>query len=195
VLQTERVSIAAVDGLLVSDRPSLTQQIGRYVQYSASKIDDVELKIERLRTLDIFALRDRWKQLYGHAAPHYMRHEFLLRAVAYQIQVEMFGGLSAQTKRRLRQIADELRKGKESDLFTSPKIKPGTKLIRSWKDETHIVTALEIGFEWKRKRFNSLSEIARKITGTRWNGLLFFGVKRRPSGNKNALKRTEAANA
>ncbi len=61
------------------------------------------------------------------------------------------------------------------------RIKPGTKLIRVWQDTTHTVTVLADGFEWQGRRYRSLSVIARTITGTRWNGLVFFGVKSRLS--------------
>jgi hypothetical protein len=141
----------------------------------------IEGEIAKLRSLAIAELKQRWLQLYKNPAPKYFRREFLIRAIAYQLQVETFGGLSAETKRKLRQIAEALREGTEPALTAAPRIKPGTKLIRSWKGETHIVTALDQGFEWKRRRYESLSEVARAITGTRWNGLLFFGVKRRPA--------------
>jgi plastocyanin len=66
------------------------------------------------------------------------------------------------------------------------RIKPGTKLIRVWQGKTHTVTALADGFEWQGSRYRSLSEIARTMTGTRWNGLVFFGVKSKASNSKAA---------
>lgn len=160
------------------------------------KSDDDAIQIEKeiatLRTLSIGALKERWRELFKNPAPKYFRREFLIRAIAYQLQVDRFGGLSPETKRRLRQIAEALREGAEPALTSVPRIKPATKLIRSWKGETHIVTALDQGYEWKRKRYESLSEVARAITGTRWNGLLFFGVKRRPAKPLRPRKKTSA---
>jgi plastocyanin len=115
--------------------------------------------------------------------------------MAYRMQVEMLGGLSPRAERKLRQVAEAKQAGDKSFITLSPRIKPGTKLIRVWQDKTHTVTALHDGFEWQGSRYRSLSEVARSITGTRWNGLIFFGVKPRPSSNKNARNRPEVANA
>jgi hypothetical protein len=65
-------------------------------------------------------------------------------------------------------------------------IRPGTQMLRQWKDRTHTVTALNDGFEWNGRTYRSLSAIAREITGTNWNGYVFFGIKRPSPGNKNA---------
>jgi hypothetical protein len=148
----------------------------------------IEKKITSLRDLELSILRERWAEFYPNPAPIHLRREFLIKAIAYQMQVRLFGGLKPETKRKLREIASSLREGKPDSFLTAPKIKPGTKLIRSWKGENHIVTALESGFAWKRKHYESLSEVARAITGTRWNGLLFFGVKRRMTKQSGARK-------
>jgi hypothetical protein len=148
----------------------------------------IEKKITSLRDLELSALRERWAEFYPQPAPVHLRREFLIKAIAYQMQARLFGGLKPETKRKLREIADSLREGKPDSFLTAPKIKPGTKLIRSWKGENHVVTALESGFAWKRKHYESLSEVARAITGTRWNGLLFFGVKRRTTKQSGARK-------
>jgi Protein of unknown function (DUF2924) len=66
------------------------------------------------------------------------------------------------------------------------RIKPGTQMIRQWQNTTHTVTALAEGFEWNGRTYKSLSAVANAITGTNWNGFAFFGIKRAPSGNKNA---------
>jgi DUF2924 family protein len=155
-------------------------------------VDPETLKIEiaRLRDLDVPELRNRWLELYGRPAPKTFRRNLLVRGLAYQMQVEVYGGLSTATKRRLRETADAVRAGREGAVGTGVRIKPGTRLIRVWQDKTHTVTALIDGFEWDGARYGSLSEIARSITGTRWNGLVFFGVKPRPAANKNARGRS-----
>jgi hypothetical protein len=151
-------------------------------------IDDVALnaEIERLPALSLLELRNRWKTLFGHPAPKSLRRNFLARAVAYQMQVEAYGGLSVATKRRLREIADAVRNGDANAALGSNRIKPGTQMIRQWQNTTHTVTALAEGFEWNGRNYKSLSAVANAITGTNWNGFAFFGIKRAPSWNKNA---------
>ncbi len=151
-------------------------------------IEDVALESEigRLPSLSLLELRHRWQTLFGHPAPKSLRRNFLARAVAYQMQVEAYGGLSAATKRRLREIANAARNGDANAILASSRVKPGTQMIRQWQNTTHTVTALAEGFEWNGRTYKSLSAVANAITGTSWNGFSFFGIKRAPSGNKNA---------
>jgi Protein of unknown function (DUF2924) len=151
-------------------------------------IDDAALEAEigRLPDLSLLELRNRWKTLFGHPAPKSLRRNFLARAVAYQMQVEVYGGLSVATKRRLREIASAVRNGDANAVLGSSRIKPGTQMIRQWQGTTHTVTALVEGFEWNGWTYKSLSAVANAVTGTNWNGFVFFGIKQAPSGNKNA---------
>jgi hypothetical protein len=146
----------------------------------------LETEIERLPNLSLLELRQRWKMLFGHPAPKSLRRTFLARAVAYQMQVEAYGGLSVATKRRLREIANAVRNGDANAIPGSSRIRSGTQMIRQWQNTTHTVTALAEGFEWNGRAYKSLSAVANAITGTKWNGFAFFGIKRAPSGNKNA---------
>src|SRR6267142_971353 len=151
-------------------------------------IDDAALETEigRLPALSLPELRNRWKALFGHPAPKSLRRNFLARAVAYQMQVEVYGGLSAATKRWLREIVDAVQNDDANAALGSSRIKPGTQMIRQWQNTIHTVTALAEGFEWNGCTYKSLSAVANAITGTNWNGFAFFGVKRAPSSNKNA---------
>jgi len=146
----------------------------------------LEAEIGRLPELSLLELRHRWKTLFGHPAPKSLRRNFLARAVAYQMQVEAYGGLSVATKRRLREIAHAVRNGDANAMLGSGRIKPGTQMIRQWQNTSHTVTAFVDGFEWNGRTYKSLSAVANAITGTNWNGFAFFGIKRAPSGNKNA---------
>src|SRR6266481_3998219 len=146
----------------------------------------LETEIGRLPSLSLLELRNRWKTLFGHPAPKSLRRNFLARAVAYQMQVEAYGGLSAATKRRLREISNAIRNSEANAIPGSSRIKPGTQMIRQWQNTTHTVTALAERFEWNGRTYKSLSAVANAITGTNWNGFSFFGIKRAPSGNKNA---------
>src|SRR6202040_1245445 len=113
-------------------------------------IKDVTLEAEigRLPALSLLELRNRWKTLFGHPAPKSLRRNFLARAVAYQMQFEAYGGLSVATKRRLREIANAARNGDDNATLGSSRFKPGTQMIRQWRNTTHTVTALAEGFEW-----------------------------------------------
>lgn len=146
----------------------------------------LEAEIGRLPALSLLELRNRWKMLFGHSAPKSLRRNFLARAVAYQMQVEAYGGLSGGTKRRLREIANAVRNGDGNSMLGSTRIRTGTQMIRQWQNTTHTVTAVAEGFEWNGRTYKSLSAVANAITGTNWNGFAFFGVKRAPPGNKNA---------
>jgi len=146
----------------------------------------LEAEIGRVPNLSLLEHRHRWQALFGHPAPKSLRRNFLARAVAYQMQVEAYGGLSVATKRRLREIASAVRNGDANAIPASSRIKPGTQMIRQWQNTTHTVTALAEGFEWNGRTYKSLSAVANAITGTNWNGFAFFGIKRAPSGNKNA---------
>jgi hypothetical protein len=138
----------------------------------------LEAEIARLGDLGPAELRARWVELYGSPAPKYFRRDLLVRALAYQMQVKIYGGLSEATKRRLREIAGAARDGTFDEADLEPRIRPGTKLIRTWKKATHEVMVLQDGFAWKGKRYTSLSTIAKTITGTSWNGWTFFGINR-----------------
>jgi hypothetical protein len=122
-------------------------------------------------------LKAMWRELTGTEPPPYNR-TFLVKRLAYRLQELAFGGLSPQAERRLDDLADELdgkKKTKPKDM-TAPIA--GTKLIREWQGVLHEVTALAEGFEWQGRRYQSLSAVARAITGTRWNGPLFFGLRK-----------------
>jgi len=98
--------------------------------------------------------------------------------LAYRTQEIAYGGLKPATRAELRRIARAIENSSYStDQIRKPRVKPGTRIFRQWRGETHEVVVTESGFEYRRARYNSLSEIARKITGTRWSGPAFFGLK------------------
>jgi hypothetical protein len=117
-----------------------------------------------------------WRRLWGSEVPRYASREFLVRAVAYGLQAEVYGGLDAQTLRLLKKAGQP--NGKQSRTPPS-RLGKGSKLFREWHGEVHEVLVLEKGFAWRGETYSSLSAIARAITGTNWNGWAFFGLKRR----------------
>ena len=135
-----------------------------------------------LKTTPTPALRTQWRALFGSEPPPYNRR-FLESRLAYRIQELAFGGLKPETVRRLDALADAIEAG------TLKKRRPdrsrpiaGTKLIREWKGVEHAVTVRVDGYDYAGVPFKSLSAIARSITGTRWNGLVFFGLKSAGAG-------------
>ena len=153
---------------------------------SAEAIKDMDEEIGRLPDLPYPELKERWRKLFGVAAPKHISRQLLVKAIAYRMREKVLGGLSPETKRRLREIAAAIKEGREDSLYIGPRIKPGTRLVRAWQGKTHIVDVLPDGFSWNGSKHSSLSAIAKAITGTNWNGYVFFGVKRRPAHNKNA---------
>ena len=146
----------------------------------------LEAEIARLPDLGHDELRKRWKLLFGRPAPKSLRRKFMARAVAYQTQVAAYGGLSAATKRRLREIAMAVSNGDRTGVFSGVQIKPGTQLVRQWQKTTHTVMVLDEGFALDGRTYKSLSAVAKAITGTKWNGYAFFGIKRATRANKAA---------
>ena len=139
-------------------------------------------QLATLNTMKLEQLREKWLDLYGSDPPQYKR-QFLIKRLAYRIQEVFYGGLSETAKARLKQVAQEdpvPRVGRRiSDHPQSQNgILPGTRFVRIWKDRRYEVLAHENGFEYEGRIFRSLSAVAREITGTRWNGRLFFGLKK-----------------
>src|SRR4051812_27619777 len=126
------------------------------------------------------ALSELWQQLFTTDPPLGMRKELMVQFLAYRIQEQEFGALSDSSHRRLRELATTIEGSSDFPVSQRPAIKPGTRLIRQWKDQIHIVNVEEGNYEYRDARYESLSEIARLITGTRWSGPLFFGLKIKP---------------
>jgi len=123
------------------------------------------------------ALSELWRQLFKTDPPLRMRKELMLQFVAYRMQEREFGALSNSSHRRLRELANAIEGNSNARVSQRPTIKPGTRFIRQWKDQVHVVNVEEGNYEYRGARYDSLSEIARLITGTRWSGPLFFGLK------------------
>ncbi|MEM7222742.1 MAG: DUF2924 domain-containing protein [Pseudomonadota bacterium] len=133
-------------------------------------------KLKALEGMTYDELRSEWRRLYRAQPPKRVARDFLVLGVAWKIQELVYGGLGAATKRRLADMAKSMEQ--DGDLARSriARLKPGAKLMREWRGETHTVLVLEDGFEWQGNRCRSLSVIARKITGTHWSGPRFFGL-------------------
>jgi hypothetical protein len=105
----------------------------------------------------------------------------MLPILAYYLQAQEFGGLSEASVRRLRKLAATFEANPNAVVSNRPPIKPGTRLVREWKEQVHVVEVETKGYAYRGSRYENLSEIARLITGTRWSGPLFFGLRTKPS--------------
>jgi len=130
----------------------------------------VNEEVRGLDGLDLFALRSIWAARFG-APPTLRSAEMLRRILAWRIQATAFGGPTAETHR-------ELRRSRASSMEV---LRPGTKLVREWKGVRHEVEVLETGLRYGSETFESLSQVARAITGVRWNGPRFFGLRKTPA--------------
>jgi hypothetical protein len=125
-------------------------------------------------------LKNRWRELYGTAAPRHISQDLLTRALAYRMQENTLGGLKPATRRLLAQVAAKAAARRPIKLTPARALKPGTVLLRNWHGTEHQVIVREHGVEFQGKRYESLSEVARRITGSKWSGPAFFGLKARP---------------
>ena len=170
--------------------------------------EEVEREIAALDTLDIAALQNRWRDLYKVPPPFKVRSGFLRRAVAYRLQENLYGGLKASTRKALRRIAEHARTnrshsgGKRSAqevadataalLPRRKSLSPGTRLIREWNGSTEVVDVLADGFCWHGRTYRTLSAVAVAITGTKWSGPKFFGLRDSKMSERQSREATAA---
>lgn len=141
--------------------------------------DTVLTRLAALKSTPTPELKEQWRQLFETEPPPYNRR-FLESRLAYRIQELAYGGLKPETIARLEALGEQLDGGKIAIRKDRADERPiaGTRLIREWQGVEHTVTVLKDGYEWQGRPYKSLSGIARAITGTRWNGPLFFGLRR-----------------
>jgi Protein of unknown function (DUF2924) len=140
--------------------------------------EKISKQIEELLTLEKVQLVALWTENFGKPPDPNLRKGLMRQTIAYRIQEREFGGLSHSARRRLTEIAASFDKDKRSLKVKDSAPQKGTKLIRIWRGESHEVLAVGNQYEYRGQTYNSLSRIAREITGTRWSGPLFFGVRK-----------------
>lgn len=128
-------------------------------------------------------LRREWRRLYGNQPPRISR-DLLVLGVAFRLQEIKHGGLGKSTLRKLRTLAKTLRATGRVGPTPSLSLKPGARLVREWRGQTHTVSVTEDGFEYAGTNYSSLSKIARYITGAHWSGPRFFGLLGKQSGRE-----------
>ncbi len=142
--------------------------------------DPIPARLAALKTTPTLELKQQWRDLFATEPPSFNRR-YLESRLTYRIQELVYGGLKPETIKRLERLGEQLDGGdrkKRSIRFNRDRPITGTRLIRDWQGVEQIVTVTQGGFEWQGGPYLSLSAIARAITGTRWNGWVFFGLSR-----------------
>jgi hypothetical protein len=137
----------------------------------------VEDELDRLASMPIVQLRARYREVFRGAPPKAFGPDLLRRSIAHRIQEKAYGGLSRQAQRLLDQLVKAYAAKPNGKIVLPRRIKPGSVLVREWKGKSHRVTVSAEGFIYDGKTYTNLSEIAVLITGTRWNGPRFFGLR------------------
>jgi hypothetical protein len=138
---------------------------------------EVEAELERLPKMPIRDLRSRYRELFRTELPKAFGPDLLRSSIAHRIQVRAYGGLSRDDQRLLDRLVKAAQAKPNGRLELPRQIKPGSELIRTWNRRTYRVVVMEKGFAWEGRTYSSLSEVAFEITGTKWNGPRFFGLR------------------
>lgn len=131
--------------------------------------------LDRLMSMKPPELRARWREVYRAVAPN-IGPDLLRRGIAYRLQERGQGGLASSTRREIERTIKQLGKSVGKPIRGNPALKPGTRLVRSWRGKTHQVLVLDGGFEFDGRCYTSLTQIAGDITGAHWSGPRFFGL-------------------
>lgn len=137
------------------------------------KQDSADVELASLSALSRKELVDFWLETHGHPPPKGCKRGLLERDRAYRIQARHYGELNASTRKKLLAIA---RNAYATGRMPATEVKPGTRLVREWHGRTHHVEVTKRGCIWNGKTYQSLSAVARAITGARWSGPRFFGL-------------------
>ena len=150
---------------------------GRALVAGAHSVDQ---EIERIGKLPVAAVRDLWRRRLRGDPPQIQSADVLRRILIWKLQVQAFGGLDAETAATIKRLSRVQADGKAVELVPKPQLRPGAVLVREWRGVEHRVLVLDQGFEHRGERYQSLSEVARAIAGTRWSGPRFFGLEGLP---------------
>jgi Protein of unknown function (DUF2924) len=143
----------------------------------------IEVEIAHLRDLDAGCLRSRWHTVFGRRAPPHLPRHLLFRVLAYRLQADLLGELDGESQRLLDRSVSPEDAGHRAVKLTrrTCDLRPGTVLGREWNGQMQRVLVLADGFAWNGKTYPSLTKVAFAITGTRWSGPKFFGLRDKPS--------------
>lgn len=146
--------------------------------------DDLDTCITKVNNLNLRSLRAFWADRFSSDPPPVRSADFLKNLIIWKLQTELHGGISNDARRRLNRLSKGFDRDPSYIPVTNHGLKTGTVLTREWRGTQYHVQVLKDGIEYDGKRYKSLSEVASHITGARWSGPLFFGLKK--SLNKRA---------
>ena len=152
------------------------------------KSEKLAQELKDLETRGDDELKNRWRSLYGTKPPQKIHRTLLIAAVAHRMQENALGALKSSVRRDLMQAANNPATPRPSPHYPSLRPRAGTVLVRDWGGVTHQAKVLEDGILFRSKRYKSLSEVARVITGSRWSGPLFFGLKSAAKEQSNGTR-------
>ena len=154
----------------------------------ASSGEGVTREVARLSELPLPELRSEWHRWHPERQiPARLSRDLLVRTIAWKLQEQVYGRCPPMLTRKLERLAAQLERSGNLDIEREAYLKPGTLLVREWRGQTFRVTATQDGFLYDGRPFESLSEIARTITGTKWSGPRFFGLKQRTGRGRSWL--------
>ncbi len=139
--------------------------------------EQLHTELANIQGKSLEALRAQWTKLFKLEPGPWISRDVLIRGLAWKLQEVMFGGISKTAARRMAQLSAELIDHGAIKPAQANAFKPGTRLVREWQGRVHEVVITEGGFIWSGSTYSSLSQVARLITGTRWSGPRFFGLK------------------
>ena len=145
-----------------------------------------ELRTGTIDKRPIATLRRLWEDIHGRSPPRGLGRNLLVRALEWEAQARTCGGMTPCIERELSRLARQLARSGELDLERQVSLKPGTRLVREWQGQTITVNVLADGFEHEGRVYRSLSQLAMELTGTRWSGPRFFGLKQRSRADAKA---------
>jgi DUF2924 family protein len=148
-------------------------------RFSGGETAKISAGIAPLFDLKVNELKDRWRSIYGTEPPPRSSRKLLVSAIAYRMQERVFGGLKPSVRRLLERVSEDAGGQRISRTRPVTRASAGTVLIRDWQGKSHHVTVLDRGVLYRKKNYRSLTQVARVITGCRWSGPLFFGLRGR----------------
>lgn len=149
--------------------------------------DSLVDRLAKLPKLSKSELCKLWERLFETAPPPRIRSSLMISILAYRLQEETLRSLKSTARNRLRQLAEAFKADRRCTAFSATCLKAGTRLVREWRDQVHLVNVDDYGYEYQGVRYTSLSKIARQITGTRWSGPAFFGLKNEQAGQRKEI--------
>jgi hypothetical protein len=151
--------------------------VRQMIGYSIKTDPAIEAELDHLARMPIARLRLRYREVLRADPPAAFGPDLLRRSIAHRIQEKAYGGLARPIQRILDKLIKDFAAKPDAKLVLPRRIKPGSILVRNWKNKSYRVTVMADGFAYAGQTYNNLSEIAVLITGTRWNGPRFFGLR------------------